>query len=192
VVIDVGTGDGVFVYKSARLNPRKLYIGVDANPRPLEKISEKIHRRPQKGGMPNALFVQAAVESLPDELHGVAVEVHVHFPWGSLLRAVATGDSAVLGNLRRICAVGAQLEIVASLDPERDRAEMQRLGLEALSLEYIDFVLSPRYRDAAFAVTKRGILSPRECTRLETAWAKRLSGSDRTVWHILARAVEFA
>ena len=139
--------------------------------------------------MPNALFVQAAVEILPEELDGIADEVHVHFPWGSLLRGVATGDSAMLGNLCRICAAGAQLEIVASLDPERDRAEMQRLGLQALSLEHIDSVLILRYRDAGFAVTKRGILSPRECARLKTAWAKRLSGSDRTVWYIIARAV---
>jgi 16S rRNA (adenine(1408)-N(1))-methyltransferase len=189
-VIDLGTGDGVFVYKSARLNPKKLYIGVDANPRPLEKISETIHRRPQKGGTPNTLFVQAAVESLPDELDGVADEAHVHFPWGSLLSAVAEGDRAMMGNLRRICTLGALLEVIASLDPERDRGEMQRLGLEPLSLDYIDFVLAPRYKDAAFAVTKRGILSPSECMRLKTSWAKRLSGSDRTVWHIIARAVE--
>ena len=38
------------------------------------------------------LFIQAAVEDLPPELDGVADEVHVHFPWGSLLRAVATGE----------------------------------------------------------------------------------------------------
>jgi hypothetical protein len=95
----------------------------------------------------------------------------------------------MMGNLRRICAMGALLEIVVSLDPKRERAQMQRLGLEALSLEYIDFVLTPCYRDAAFAVTMRGTLYARECTRLETAWAKRLSGSDRTVWHIVARAV---
>jgi len=189
VVIDVGTGDGTFVYKSARLNPQKLYIGVDANARPLERISEKIHRGSQKGGVPNAVFVKAAVESLPDELNGVANQVHVHFPWGSLLSTVAKGEMAMLGNLRRICAVSATLEIVASLDPERDRAEMQRLGLEALSLEYLDFVLMPRYKDAGFTVTKRGILSSSDCMRLETAWAKRLSGSDRTVWRIVARAI---
>jgi 16S rRNA (adenine(1408)-N(1))-methyltransferase len=112
VVIDLGTGDGLFVYQSARRNPRKFYIGVDPNARPLEKISEKIHRRPEKGGLPNALFVQAAAESLPAELDGAADEVHVHFPWGSLLRAVAIGDPAVLANLRRICAAEALLEIV--------------------------------------------------------------------------------
>jgi 16S rRNA (adenine(1408)-N(1))-methyltransferase len=45
VIIDIGTGDGRFVYQSARRNPKKFYIGIDPNVRPLEKISEKICRR---------------------------------------------------------------------------------------------------------------------------------------------------
>ena len=104
VIIDIGTGDGRFVYQSARRNPNKFFIGIDPNTPPLEKISEKIHRKPAKGGAPNVLFVQSSIEDLPAELDGVANEVHIHFPWGSLLRAVATGDKEALYNLRRICA----------------------------------------------------------------------------------------
>jgi 16S rRNA (adenine(1408)-N(1))-methyltransferase len=192
VVIDIGTGDGTFVYQSAQMNPRKFYIGVDASARPLEKISEKIHRKPGKGGLPNALFVQAAVETLPAELDGVADEVHVHFPWGSLLRALALGDAAVLGNLRRICAPDARLEVVIGMDPERDRAELDRLGLEPLSAAFIDSVLAPRYRSAGFEMLDRGVLPSSEWAKLRTAWAKRLSsgGRDRTVSYILAAAME--
>jgi 16S rRNA (adenine(1408)-N(1))-methyltransferase len=191
VVIDIGTGDGVFVYQSARRNPKTLYIGVDANPRPLEKISEKARRKPAKGGVPNALFVQAAVEDLPPELDGVADEVHVHFPWGSLLRAVATGDPGVLRNLRRICAPGALLEVVVGLDPDQDRGEMERLGLQALSLLSIDTILAPRYREAGFEVLERGLLSPPDWTRLRTSWAKRLQGGgNRSVFYLVARAVD--
>jgi len=61
----------------------------------------------------------------------------------------------MLGNLRRVCAAAARLEIVVALDPERDRAEMERLGLQTLSLDYIDSVLTPGYRDASIAITKR-------------------------------------
>ena len=106
VIIDSGTGVGRFVYQSARRNPHKFYIGIDPNTRPLEKISEKIHRKPAKGGTPNVLFIQSAIEDLPAELDGVADEVHVHFPWGSLLRVVGMGDVEALRNLRRICADG--------------------------------------------------------------------------------------
>ena len=189
VIIDIGTGDGRFVYQSARLNPNKLYIGIDPNARPLEKISEKIHRKPAKGGAPNVLFIQAAVEDLPDELNGVADEVHVHFPWGSLLRAVATGDVALLRNLRRICSQGALMEVVIGLDPERDQTEIDRLGLTSLSIEFIDRQLAPNYRDAGFEMRERGILSASEWPEFNTSWAKRLHGNEqRSITYLIAHA----
>jgi hypothetical protein len=92
VVIDIGTGDGRFVSAAARKNPAKFYIGIDANIKPLEKISMKATRNPAKGGLPNVLFIQAAIENLPEELDATADEIHIHFPWGSLLRAVISGD----------------------------------------------------------------------------------------------------
>jgi len=190
-VIDIGTGDGLFVYSCAQKNPQKFYIGIDANARPLEKVSEKIHRKPGKGGLPNVLFVQAAVEDLPSELDGVANEVHVHFPWGSLLGAVATGDSVVLGNLRRVCASGAWLEVIIGNDPERDRAEMERLGLPSPSISYVDSVLTPIYREAGFEVIERGVLTESEWEKVETSWAKRLRGNvNRSVFYIIAQAVD--
>ena len=153
VIIDIGTGDGRFVYQSARRNPKKFYIGIDPNVRPLEKISEKIYRKPAKGGAPNVLFIQASVEDLPAELNGVADELHVHFPWGSLLRAVVTGDKAVLRNLRRVCAPGALLEVVLGLDPLRDQTELQKLDLSALSL-------SSSMKCSRQSMRPRGLRSP--------------------------------
>lgn len=189
VIIDIGTGDGRFVYQSARQNPNNFYIGIDPNTRPLEKISEKIHRKPAKGGAPNVLFIQAAVEDLPSELDGVADEVHVHFPWGSLLRSVATGDVEVLGSLRRICAPGALLEVVLGLDPERDRSEIERLGIGSLSTEFIDDTLVPRYATAGFEVTERGVLESSEWSKFDTSWARRLRGNDqRSIVYLIASA----
>ena len=190
VIIDIGTGDGRFVYQSARRNPNKFYIGIDPNTRTLEKISEKIHRKPAKGGAPNVLFIQSAVEDLPAELNGVANEVHVHFPWGSLLRAVATGDVAVLKNLRRVCAVGALMEVVIGIDPVRDQTEIARLAITPLSLDFIDNVLVTNYAAAGFEIVERGILSPSEWPHLETSWAKRLQGNEqRTITYLVARAL---
>lgn len=187
--MDIGTGDGRFVYQSARLNPSKFFIGIDANPKALEKISEKIYRKPAKGGLPNVLFVQAAVENLPAELDGLADEIHIHFPWGSLLRAVAVGEPEVLRHLRRICAPGCLLEIVIGLDPERDHSEIERLGLPALSNRYLETVLIHRYHAAGFDVLEKGALSQADWSHLQTSWARKLSGNtDREVVYLIARA----
>ena len=190
VIIDIGTGDGRFVYQSARENPNKFYIGIDPNTQPLQKISEKIHRKPAKGGAPNVLFIQSAVEDLPSELDGVADELHVHFPWGSLLRALATGEIAVLRNLRRICSPAALLEVVIGLDSVRDQTEIERLGITPLSLEFIDSVLIPNYTTAGFQIIQSGILNASQWPDLKTSWAKRLQGNERrAITYLIGRAV---
>lgn len=191
VVIDLGTGDGRFVYQSARQNPHKFYIGIDANPQPLAKISEKIHRKPAKGGLPNVLFIQAAVEALPPELDGVADELHIHFPWGSLLRAVATGDETVLRSLRRLCAPGALMEVIIGLDPERDQSQIEALGLEPFTDELLELSLVPRYEASGFEILEKGVLKPMEWPELNTSWAKRLQGgSGRALFYLIGRAAE--
>lgn len=185
----MGTGDGLLVYKCAQSDPRKFFIGIDANRRPLEKISEKIHRRPAKGGLPNVLFVHAAVEDLPDELGGIASEVLVQFPWGSLLRGVAAGNEVVMRNLRQICVPGARLQITIGLDPERDRHEWERLELPRISADYVNTILELRYRKAGFRIAAVDELSSLERTKFQTSWARRLhSGSGRSFIRIIADA----
>jgi 16S rRNA (adenine(1408)-N(1))-methyltransferase len=48
VIVDIGTGDGRFVYQCARENPARFYIGIDANAKPLEKVSMRATRNPQR------------------------------------------------------------------------------------------------------------------------------------------------
>lgn len=190
IIVDIGTGDGLFVYQTARRNPNKFYIGIDANPTTLRKISERIHRRPEKGGAPNVLFIQSTVEELPTELDGVANEVHIHFPWGSLLAAVMTGRQDVLANVRRICTVGALLEIVLGLDPVRDAAELERLEIAPIDIPFIDRVLGPLYLSSGFSIVERGILPGVEWAKFHTTWAKRLkSRKERLLTYIIATAV---
>jgi 16S rRNA (adenine(1408)-N(1))-methyltransferase len=179
VVVDIGTGDGRFVYRSAMANPRKFFIGIDANAKPLAKISMKATRKPAKGGLPNVLFIQSSIENLPEELNETADEIHIHFPWGSLLRAVACGDESVLENLRRICVPECLLEIIIGIDERRDKSEIERLGLPVISAEYLETFLIPKYAAAGFEIVEKKILQPFEWSQIETSWARKLQTNDR-------------
>jgi len=191
VVIDIGTGDGRFVSAAARANPNKFYIGIDANAKPLEKISMKATRKIAKGGLPNVLFIQAAVENLPEELNAAADEIHIHFPWGSLLRAVVSGDENVLEALRRICAPECLLEIIIGIDAERDKSEIERLELPNLSNDYLENVLLPKYEAAGFEVLEKGSLNASKWSKLETSWARKLQGgSNRKVTYLILQNQE--
>jgi 16S rRNA (adenine(1408)-N(1))-methyltransferase len=117
VSIDVGTGDGKAVLRWARAEPDRLVIGVDANAAGMLAAARR------STGLPNAAFVVAAAESLPDDLAGAADLVTVQFPWGSLLRGIVCAEGPVLANLARIAAPGAILEVLWSVT-DRDRATL--------------------------------------------------------------------
>ena len=189
VIVDIGTGDGRFVYRSAKENPHKFFIGIDANTKPLEKISMKATRKPSKGGLPNLLFVQAAVENLPEELNETADEIHIHFPWGSLLQAVVSGDANILASLRRICAPECLLEIIIGIDTERDKTEIERLGLPSLTDDYLEKTLIPKYELANFKLLEKGSLDSSKWSKIETSWAKKLQGgANRKVTFLVFQA----
>jgi len=188
VIVDLGTGDGRFVYQSAQQNPSRFYIGIDASTGALEKISEKIHRKPAKGGLKNVLFVQAAVEDLPADLNGIADEVHIHFPWGSLLKAVATGNETILSKIRSICSPDALLEVIIGVDADKDRSEFERLQLESLTEEFVERTLIERYASARFKITEFGNFPATTWPKLCTSWAQRLEGGGtRSLLFLIAK-----
>ena len=191
VIVDIGTGDGRFVYQNARKNPDKFYIGIDASSAALTKLSEKIHRKPEKGGAKNALFVQASVEQLPVEFDGVADEVHIHFPWGSLLKAVISGDETILRSIRKICADDALLEVIIGLDPVRDKTEYERLGVDALSIPRLENELSANYASSGFEITEYGEFPPSQWPDICSEWARKLEvGQSRSLIYLIASATK--
>lgn len=178
VVMDIGTGDGRFVSSRAASEPANFFIGIDANARPLEKLSMKLTRKPSKGGLPNALFVQAAAESLPTEFDGVASEIYVNFPWGSLLRAVTVGDPSVLSAFLRILTPDGVATITIGVDAVRDRNELERLGVPTLDLKYLNTTLADVYRGLGLEKLECYELAADEWPRLETSWARKLGGNE--------------
>jgi 16S rRNA (adenine(1408)-N(1))-methyltransferase len=190
VIVDIGTGDGRFVLEAAKRRTDRLYIGIDSATSALEKPSEKIHRKPAKGGLKNALFVQASVEDLPEELNGIADEVHIHFPWGSLLQAVINGETTVLSGIRRICSPGALMEIVTSIDEGRDGSEISRLQLELLSENYVRDTLKKRYDTAGFSIKEYGTIGGADWPDICTSWSQRLKFSGtRSLTYLIAEAI---
>jgi hypothetical protein len=95
------------------------------------------------------------------------------------LRSVAIGELRVLQGLRRLLVDGGLLEVVIAVDADRDRTEVQRLGLPNISLDYLTSVLEPRYAASRLAMKEKGKLAANEWPHLQSSWARRLSGNDR-------------
>jgi tRNA G46 methylase TrmB len=98
-MLDLGTGDGAAVLKSARRDPRALAIGVDTEVSRLYEASAQA----RKAKLPNALFLLGDASEALHLLRANVDEVRISLPWGSLLRLVLEGEAdfahAVAGSL---------------------------------------------------------------------------------------------
>lgn len=169
--IDLGTGDGRLPYLRAREERERLFVGVDANAAGMRGLSARaLHER-----LDNLLYVRAAVEELPPELDGVADQVSVVLPWGSLLAAVAMPSSGVLRGIRVLCRPDAVLTVVLGVDPVRDQAELRRLGLGPLPEGSLASRLAEGYAQAGFRLVSVRPLPPDQLVRWPSTWARRLS-----------------
>lgn len=168
MTIDVGTGDGRAVLETAAREPRTLAIGLDAVAPAMAEASHRAARAPGRGGLPNALFVVAAVESVPADLRGLADLVTVRFPWASLLRGCLGADAVVADGIAALCAPGGDLELLLAPAP--------RDGLAGLPTEPSEIVVAAR---RAFAPRGHRLVAAREATVADvtasgSTWAKRL------------------
>jgi 16S rRNA (adenine(1408)-N(1))-methyltransferase len=172
------------VLAAAAAEADRLVVGVDASAAAMTEASRRAARRPERGGLPNALFVVAAAEALPAELDGLADRVMVHFPWGSLLRGLLAADPRVMGGLVRVMRPGATLSLLVS-STARDRgAGVGPIGERTLADLAVD------YGRFGLAVTRMRPATPADVTASRSTWGKRLAAGDRRPAWLLQATLE--
>ena len=160
----------------------RLVVGVDASAAAMAVASRRAGATPRRGGLPNALFVVAAVEALPRELDGVADLVTVHFPWGSLLRGLLGADLATMAALTRVMRPGATLSMLLS-STARDRGA----GVEPIQ-ERALHALAAAYGRHGLTVTEARPATSADVAAARSTWGKRLgAGVQRPAWLLRAR-----
>lgn len=150
-----------------------LVIGIDAHGAAMAPASRRIQRQ----RLANVLLVACRAEELPQELDGLAGAVHIHFPWGSLLRGLAGCEPALASGLARITRPGATLTAVLSVT-ERERG----LGLPPLDGSLAED-LAAGYAGHGLTLTEWRPAGEREIGETRSSWAKRLgAGARRNAW----------
>ncbi len=172
VIVDIGTGDGRFVYELAKNHPDRFIIGIDSSKENLRKYSSKILKKPSRGGLKNILYIWASVSGLPRDLKGAANQVFINFPWGELLRSIVCVDENIWRNIRMICRKGAFIDILFGYDKSIDKKEIDRLDLP---LAYIKSDILSKLEDLNFEVEDLKELNSEILNKYPTSWAKKLS-----------------
>lgn len=182
MLVDLGTGDGKHVIAVARRRPDALIVGLDAGPDAMRKTAARAAAKPARGGVPNAVFVWAAVENLPAELTDVT-EVHCLMPWGSLLRAFVEPNEQVLRGVAERCRSGADFLLTLNLHAWRPPVAEVSDTAEPTPDSVAE--LAATYAAAGWRIDSADYLDAAGIAELGTSWTKRL-GSSRSELDVLA------
>jgi hypothetical protein len=146
--------------------------------------SRRAAQSTSKGGLPNALFVVAAAEQIPNELRGVAGTMTLAFPWGSLLRgALALNDAAAQG-IAALLSPGATATATFSIE-DRDGLDLPSLhdGADRQAL-------ADRWARLGLDVCMLRPATREELVAMPSTWARRLAaGRDRAAWRLELEAL---
>jgi 16S rRNA (adenine(1408)-N(1))-methyltransferase len=144
-------------------------------------------RRASRRGPANALFVVAAAEQIPPELQGVADELTILFPWGSLLRGVVALDdaAAATAGIARLLAPDGVATAILSIE-DRDRLD----GLPRLDALDACEQLRERWQSHGLEVCDLRPATAAEIAATGSTWARRLrAGRERPAWRIELRRI---
>jgi 16S rRNA (adenine(1408)-N(1))-methyltransferase len=189
VIIDIGTGDGEFVYAIAKENPDRFIIGIEPYHQSLEKTSARIYKKPEKGGLNNALFVLSSIEELPEELNDLANQVFINFPWAGLLKGLLLADASVWNALKRICKPGAFIDILFSYEKTKDKNSFNKAGLPDIDETYLNNIAVPRIGKMGIKVLTVHKMMVEDIKQYPSTWAKKLGfGGDREYFYLRVRA----
>ncbi len=175
VVIDVGAGDGRFAYRYAQQNPERFVIALDPVRENLRELSAKAARKPERGGVPNVLYVVSSIEQLPPELDRLARKIFVTLPWGSLMRGIILGEPAVLEPLARLGRKRASVHIVLNTRIFDDPVPIDARDLPEVTPGYGRTDMARAFERAGMRIDSAEWLDADEVATLGTTWAKRLS-----------------
>ena len=169
--LDLGTGDGRFVRHMSAQNRQDFFIGLDAC---RENLRENSRDCPA-----NALYLIASAQSLPAGLDGLAAQITINFPWGSLLRSLLEGDTALLDGLTRIARPDAELTI---------HLNGGALAESGWALEAGTWRVYDSLQSTGFQTRQPQPLGAADLRACPTTWARRLAvGRDPRGWMISAR-----
>jgi len=172
--LDLGTGDGRFVVKSAQKHPENLYIGIDPA-KNIEIYQREINRKKLK----NAVLIQTSVENFDfhkyqDFFSGITIIL----PWGNLLKYVSECNSAFFANTSSILKSESECLIIFGYEEELETSETKRLNLPELNQENLEELKKSYSNLSNFDLIKFTKVNPTEVKKVNSTWAKKLTFRD--------------
>jgi 16S rRNA (adenine(1408)-N(1))-methyltransferase len=183
--LDIGTGDGRYVYKNALENPNNLYIGIDPA-KNLDEYQRQINRKRLK----NAQLIQSSIENFDPKVENFFDEISITLPWGNLLKYCVTVDKDFFHRISTWLKPGGEIKVIFGFNEELEEKETKRLNLRDLNEKEVEFLKENYSTLSGLQMAKFENVFYLDLESLETSWAKKLKfGANRNYFSILLKKI---
>lgn len=190
VVIDLGTGNGKYLYEKAILDHSSFFIGIDPITDNIIEYQKKKRKHLKNHNINNVLFVVSSIEDITNDLYGIGNKIYVNFPWGSLLEGVVKGNKSILTNISNLLKSDGQVDFVFTYSSIYEEGEIKKRGLPKLSLNYFDKDLRNLFKIGGLNIDDFGYLAENSLKSIGTLWAKKIYlTKERIVFYIKANKI---
>ena len=133
-VIDLGTGQGAFIYFNALENKNCFYVGLDSCKESMKKYAIKQH----KNKIENLIYVIMNAQNIGKVMENKFSQVYVNLPWGSLLQGIFKEELGIINSISKISKSNCKINICFSYDEKFEKNEIEKRELPFLSEEYFE------------------------------------------------------
>jgi 16S rRNA (adenine(1408)-N(1))-methyltransferase len=127
----------------------------------------------------------ANIEDLPAELNGIANQVFINFPWGTLLKGIISVEDKTWDSIKKICQKGAIIDVLLGYDDAFEKKEVKEWNLPKLDIGYIKNQMTFDLLERGFKLKKVGQVFKEELKVYPSSWARKLCfGRDRYYYYI--------
>lgn len=140
-IVDLGTGQGSFVYYNALENRDYFYIGLDSCGDSMKKYSVKQY----KNKVSNLMYVVMNVQKIDDILKNRFSEIYINLPWGTLLEGIFKEELGIINSISSLSLKGCRINMCFSYNDKFEKCEIEKRGLPNLNNEYFEEIFKPMY-----------------------------------------------
>lgn len=180
LIIDLGTGQGAFVYFSALDNKDNFYIGLDSCGDSMKKYAIKQY----KNKVNNLIYIIMNVQNIDSLLWNMFSEVYINLPWGSLLEGLFKEELGIIHNISKLLIDGGIIKICFSYNDKFEKIEIEKRNLPVLNDKYFNSVFRPLYYKYNIKIDDIDLISKNDIP-FESKWVKVLGESNRREFYII-------
>ena len=158
LIIDLGTGQGSFIYFNAIKNKNCFYIGLDSCGDSMKKYSVKQY----KNRIDNLIYIIMNAQNMHGVLENKFSEIYINLPWGTLLEGIFKEDLGVISSISKISINGCKLNICFSYEERFEKIEIEKRNLPILNDKYFSEEFIPMYKKYGFNIESIDYISKDE------------------------------